>query len=264
MIRLTTSLSLSTEDTDDLQRRQMAVTSCGDYAAQVALADKHWAGKPSALFKRVRKALAQVCPGAQRCCYCEDSCADEIEHIRPKNWFPDQVFDPENYLFACGPCNSPKGNAYAIVDARGQLIEAKRGKGVAVCAPPAGQEALLHPRLDDPAEYFFLDLENTFLFKPRRVLDSVRRKRAEYTLDVLRLNKDVLTEGRREAFGDFLGRLESYGRAFRKGASADQLQRRRQEVLKKQHITVWREMQRQAHTPLLKPLFALVPGAEKW
>lgn len=37
------------------------------------------------IFADVRRVLDEMCSGPRRCGYCEDSCADEIEHIRPKD-----------------------------------------------------------------------------------------------------------------------------------------------------------------------------------
>ncbi len=69
-------------------------------------------------FKVVRATLETMCSGARRCCYCEDSCADEVEHIRPKDLYPELVFAWENYLYACGPCNGPKQNKFHVFHRR--------------------------------------------------------------------------------------------------------------------------------------------------
>ena len=49
--------------------------------------------------------------------YCEDSVADEVEHFRPKDLYPDVVFAWRNYLYACGQCNGGKNNRFSIVRA---------------------------------------------------------------------------------------------------------------------------------------------------
>lgn len=265
MIQLTPALQLSPADDAALRSLQQQVDAAATYPDQVALAASKWASKQKDLFQRVRDELAKSCPGARRCNYCEDSAADEIEHIRPKSWFPDQTFQPDNYLFSCGPCNSPKGNAYAVVTAAGQLDEAVRTRRGPVVPPPVGQEALLHPRYDNALDYLVLDLTNTFHFRPRQGLSTVDYLRADYTIRVLGLNKrDLLPEAREEAFKDFSGRLANYHLASRAGATPAELAQQQAEVLKKQHISVWREMQRQASAPWLQPLFALVPGADQW
>ncbi|WP_133272473.1 HNH endonuclease [Hymenobacter radiodurans] len=265
MIRLAIPLPLSSSDRLQLAALQQLVNNGANYHSQVILADQKWNSKSATLFSRVRSALESTCPGARRCGYCEDSLADEVEHIRPKSWFPDQTFDPNNYLFACGPCNGPKHNNYAVVDTSGVINEAQRLRNALATPPPAGQEALLHPRHDNPAEFFFLDLTDTFEFKPRRTLNAQQRERALYTIRILRINKDPLQQARKEAFQDFAGRLKSYYMAQQNNGSLSQLNHMRAELLRKQHITVWREMQRQISAlPFLQSLFNLVPGAASW
>lgn len=265
MIRLTTPLLLDSTDEQALRTIQQVVDSGTDYATQVGLAVRKWRTKPVALFQRVRQALEVTCLGALRCSYCEDSMADEIEHVRPKSWFPEQTFDTTNYLFACGPCNGPKNNSYAAVSHSGQLLVAHRVKNSTPMPPPTGQEALLHPWHDEPSDFFFLDLTNTFEFKPRQSLTPQQLARALYTLEVLHINKDPLLKARKEAFYDFAGRLKSYYLACQNNDPLPHLQLMREELLRKQHITVWREMQRQSTAlSLLTPLFQLVPGAESW
>ncbi|WP_143080360.1 hypothetical protein [Hymenobacter arizonensis] len=89
--------------------------------------------------------------------------------------------------------------------------------------------------------------------------------RALYTLQVLNTNKDPLLKARKGAFHDFAGRLKSYYLACQNNVSLPHLHLMRDELLRKQHITVWREMQRQSTSlSLPTPLFQLVPGAESW
>lgn len=267
MIQHTIPLSLTLADHQQLRNLQQLVDVESDYANRVELARQKWNNKPSTLFERIRTALADIClgGGTRRCSYCEDSLADEIEHIRPKNWFPNQVFDPLNYLFACGPCNGPKNNQYAVVSSSGIITEAVRTRGSVILPPPLGQEALLNPWEDNPADFFFLDLQNTFEFKPKASLNNHDATRAAYTLRILKINKDPLNSARRAAFSDFAGRLKEYHLALRDNESLAALMRMQSELLLKQHITVWHEMQRQANQHIsLQRLFRLVPGAIHW
>lgn len=265
MIHLVIPLPLSQIDIQNLQALQQQVDAEPTYERQVITVGKQWNSKPIALFQRVRAALEVTCTGARRCTYCEDSAADEVEHIRPKNWFPDQAFQPSNYLFACGPCNGPKNNKYAVVDYIGNITEAIRAKNAPVLPPPVGQEALLNPWHDDASRFFYLDLINTFEFQPKSTLNLQDHRRAVYTRDTLRINKDFLTKARKEAFDDFAGRICRYYKAERDHEPPAVLAMMRQELLKKQYITVWREMQRQYTTyPHLQKLFSLVPGIEHW
>ena len=59
--------------------------------------------KENRTFAAVRKELADLCSGSRRCMYCDDSVADEVEHFRPKDLYPEVVFAWMNYLYACGP-----------------------------------------------------------------------------------------------------------------------------------------------------------------
>lgn len=216
MIQHTVPLFLSVADRKSLQDLQQLVDSGITYADRVSLARQKWDSKSGTLFGRIRIALADICVGSKtrRCSYCEDSLADEIEHIRPKSWFPDQVFDPLNYLLACGPCNGPKNNQYAIVSDSGVLTEAFRARNSTISPPPVGQEALLNPWYDNPSDFFFLDLMNTFEFKPRASLSTHDATRASYTLKVLNINKDPLNSARGAAFRDFAARLKEYHSAL--------------------------------------------------
>ena len=90
---------------------QQEVDASGSYAQRVAAAKelfpRHSRGdRPP--FREVRQALAAMCSGLARCMYCEDSRADEFEHVHPKDLYPGVVFAWENFLFACGRCNVAK------------------------------------------------------------------------------------------------------------------------------------------------------------
>ena len=76
----------------DLQALQDSVNQQADYAAQVAYAKGSWDNKPRGLFARLKPQLAAPLSGNGRCVYCEDSWADEIEHMRPKDFFPEQTY----------------------------------------------------------------------------------------------------------------------------------------------------------------------------
>src|SRR5947209_3962867 len=52
-------------------------------------------------FRVVRLKLVEMCSGARRCCYCEDSFANQVEHIKPKDLYPGETFKWRNYVYAC-------------------------------------------------------------------------------------------------------------------------------------------------------------------
>src|SRR5690242_775517 len=96
---------LSTESAAKLAQYQRAIDDEPDYTKRVELADarfKQYNRRENPTFAEVRRTLDEMCSGACRCMYCEDSAADEVEHHRPKNLYPDRVFLWENYLYACG------------------------------------------------------------------------------------------------------------------------------------------------------------------
>lgn len=208
-----------------------------------------------------------MCSGAQRCAYCEDSVADEVEHIKPKDLYPESVFVWENYLYACGPCNGPKNNQFAVFSSMAeQFTDVTRGRKALVVPPEEGDPVLINPRIENPLDFLYLDLVDTFYFLPRLGLDTKKQKRADYTIDILRLNaKDYLVEARAEAFGSYRARLSEYISDKASGVKGTHLDKRVKAQQRMQHPTVWREMQRQQKLiPALKYLFDLAPEAASW
>jgi uncharacterized protein (TIGR02646 family) len=252
-----------------LKRYQAEVNSERDYARRVEVAAVKFATynrATNSVFDGVRRTLDAMCSGARRCMYCEDSAADEVEHHHPKNLYPDLVFVWENYLYACGPCNGPKSNRFAIF--RGdELQEIGRGRRSPVSRPPAGNSALLDPRTEDPLGYLMLDIAgNTFRFVSLAEPGSRAAKRAEYTLDVLGLNRrELLPRARREAYLSYRARIVEFGHKRDGGANEKELTLLIDALGNMQHPTVFHEMRRQRElVPELKKLFKKVPEALNW
>ncbi|MBL0018808.1 MAG: HNH endonuclease [Bacteroidetes bacterium] len=65
-------------------------------------------------FVDIKDCLAAMCPGRMRCCYCEDSAAEGIDHIAPKALFPQSTFAWSNYIYACAVCNKKKSDTWAL------------------------------------------------------------------------------------------------------------------------------------------------------
>ncbi len=200
-------LVLPTAARQTLQTYQREVDGEPTYFHRVEAADRLFKSRnnlSNRTFRVVRSKLHEMCSGARRCCYCEDSCADEIEHVRPKSLYPERVFVWENYLYACGPCNGPKNNRYAVF---------------------VGKRKRLVPRSENPLDYMELDLLETFRFVPTAEEGTVDYLRADYTIKVLRLNdRDVLPEARRCAFGSYRARLHEYRSRKHAGTSLGALQ----------------------------------------
>lgn len=269
MIRLP-DIPLSTSALHQLERWQAEVDARANYAERVDFARQKFAQRNTAknkTFVEVRRALTEICAGARRCGYCEDSAADEVEHIWPKDLYPELVFAWRNYLYACGPCNGPKNNRFAVFP-RGarKPVEVGRRAGAPIKPPRQGTPALIDPRHEDPLAFLMLDLRATFHFMPVAAKGSNDHARAEYTLNVLRLNaREFLPVARAEAFDGYRARLSEYVSLREQGAPRAELARRIHSIQHAAHPTVWKEMQRQHTLHLeLRSLFGKAPEALGW
>ena len=253
---------LSSELVGMLDKLQATIDALPDYAARVDAAKRGWESKPRERFEHIRETLRGMCAGEDRCMYCEDSSADEIEHVRPKSIYPDRTFRWTNYLLACGPCNGPKNNRFAVLSkTQRRIVEVTRRRGAPPTAPDAGRMMLIDPRVEDPMRYLILDLVFPFHYRPRRERCSLAQARAAYTIELLRLNRDPLPRRREQAYRTYRLRLEEYVAE----PDPEARKRHRAALLDLDHLTVWREMQRQhARIPELHRLFDQIPGAERW
>jgi uncharacterized protein (TIGR02646 family) len=207
-----------------------------------------------------------MCSGVRRCAYCEDSLADEVEHVRPKDLFPQVVFAWTNYVYACGPCNGPKGSHFAVFLAdASEPVDIGRRRGAPIVAPIDGAPVLIDPRTEDALQLIVLDLRDTCLFMPRAPRGTRDHTRAEYTIRILGLNRDALVAVRKAAYRDYEAHLRSYQHHRAGDLAPVDLSGLRDAVLRRQHPTVWREMQRQRERiPALQALFADAPDATTW
>jgi uncharacterized protein (TIGR02646 family) len=220
--------------------------------------------KTNAAFKVVRGNLAEMSGGTIRCNYCEDSNANQVEHIYPKNFYPEKCFVWENYCYACSPCNQPKSDLFAVFEnATGNEVNLKNiPKNT---PPPLGEALLVDPRADNPLDFLFLDTQSTFRFVPFK--DEVKDiRRAEYTIEILGLNsRNHLVRERQVAFGSFKARLFEYVTKKEAGATATILNSLIESLKGEHHQTVWHEMIRQRILhPELDDLFNRAPESLKW
>ena len=206
-----------------------------------------------------------------RFAYCEDSVADEVEHVAPKNLYPDKVFVWRNYVYACGPCNGKKNNHFAIFrHSDGHEIDItpprRRPLNWQPTEPPLGDPLLINPREENPLDYLWLDLSGTFRIDPLEDLDDPRlQRRAEYTRDELRLNRDILVRARRRTFTTMRATLSDYGNEKEGKNRQERLVEIKQTVAGYWHRTVWAEMIRQKVLyPEIAELFLRVPEALMW
>lgn len=223
--------------------------------------------RDNAVFAAVKNTLDRMCSGERRCAYCEDSMADEVEHVRPKDLYPQHVFAWPNYIYACGPCNGPKGNLYAVLPPGAAIpVEVARKPKDPVLPPADGEPALIDPRTEDATSFMLLDLRDTYRFTPLARKGTRKHERAAYTIKVLHLNdRDALTRARRAAYIDYVNFVRRYERDRDAQLATTHLQSLVGELRRRQHPTVWREMQRQREKiPELAELFAAVPEAATW
>jgi uncharacterized protein (TIGR02646 family) len=208
--------------------------------------------------RSVRETLAQMCSGLVRCCYCEDSLGHQVEHIWPKSWYPERTFVWHNFLFSCGVCNGRKNAKFAIIreQAVHELVRRRDGPRT---APPSGSAALIDPRREDPLDYLRIDLADTFFVLPRAGLDDLARRRADYTIGLLDLNRrEVLLAARRQACRNYSLRTREY--ASLAPDTAESTRRRLlDEIGRLHHRMVWEEMKRS--TDLVEGLRAQLDAA---
>lgn len=251
-----------------LNNLQSGIDSLPTYEAKVAAAKAQFASQRStAAFRQVCSVLRAMCSGACRCCYCEDSCADEVEHIKPKSFYPEEVFVWNNYLYACGPCNSPKADKFAVFcSSTGAQVDLVRKPADPIVPPTLGEPVLINPRTENPLKYLFLDLLGTFLFLPIATEGTKDYERATYTIATLRLNaRDILLEAREEAYHSYRARLSEYITEKLNGVPQQKLDLRIQALKRMGHPTVWKEMQRQHKSiPELMTLFGQASEALNW
>ncbi|MEL5274839.1 hypothetical protein [Serratia marcescens] len=236
------------ETIDHLSAKQLDINSEVNYSDKVDKAKVLWGNKSKKHFSEVRIILDSMCVGSRRCNYCEDSVADEVEHIKPKNIYPECCFLSDNYLYSCGPCNGPKNDFYAVLDVNGNVVEVSRGKNSPVVPPQGGVDVLINPRVEDPLEYIILDF-NTFLFTAMPGKTAEEIERAKYTIKILGLNsRDYLINARKHAFSSYLDSLELYVRKKQEGVENDELLARKHELSRRHHPTIWHEMKRQRNS----------------
>lgn len=248
---------------------QRGVDNAGAYGDRVAKAKKSWKSynrKSNPTFTSIKKHLYEMGPPGRRCAYCEDSFADEVEHIVPKDWVPALAFGWVNYLYGCGPCNGPKSNRYGVIRHDDEVQEVSRKRGDPLVPPPDLPSALIDPRSEDPQDFMELDLNGTFLFLPRENVSARDQARADFTLEVLHLNdRESLVDARRAYFSNYRAHLrDAAARRTQDGAEAE-LGEMQEAVAMSYHRTVWAEMIRQRDDfDELARLFAAVPEALGW
>ena len=244
-----------------LEEYQSDVDGKCEYAKRVAAGKRLFKSrntKRNRTFTVVRETLSEMCRGPRRCMYCEDSVADEVEHFRPKDLYPEVVFVWMNYLYACGPCNTKKNSRFFVIDPDTKnVVDATRPREAPVEPPPDGNPVLIDPRREDPFAFLMIDLRDTFEFTPTADTGTVNHERAVRTIEVLELNaRDYLVKARERAFRSYWALLVDYGQQTEPGAKRARLNA----IRDSSHPSVWWEMKRQRmFLEGLAELFAKAP-----
>lgn len=214
--------------------------------------------RSNALWMAVKTCLVDAGDGVGSCHYCERSKSGEIEHIRPKNHYPNEAFDFANYVFSCGDCNRLKGDRWAVcepgLDKPTHLRKTK--KGVAPTEPPLGENLFLDLRTEDPLDFYYLDID-TGKVVDRPDIKGVALMKATYTRELLDLNsersrksnsdkeKDALLRARRNHARNLIRLVEDYSRKVGKGASPSELKALTNELTETPFRMVWYQMVKQ-------------------
>jgi uncharacterized protein (TIGR02646 family) len=231
-----------------------------EIAEKITESENLWKNKISNKeFKEIRKELAQMSFGNNRCCYCEDALAYTIEHFYPKAVYPEKTFIWDNYLYICGECNSNKNAKFPIF-----INEEKTHINFATVDNKNESYVLLNPRFDNPLNFIWLDLE-TFVFVADELDNQTTRYlRASNTLEVLNLDSEeraeTLRNQRRIAFKNYANMVEVYKTHKEKCETKVEIDANEQEfknyIQEMSHPTVWEEMKRQCKFyPFLQKLF---------
>ena len=95
-------------------------------------------------------------------------------------------------------------------------------------------------------------------------IPRINRERADFTIETLKLNRDVLLEARANAFGTYRARLYEY-LGKREHATNQDIVDLVNDLKTTPHPCVWEEMKRQhALIPELDELFSEAPEALNW
>ncbi len=167
-------IALSDATLEFLQRnRTDKVAKKRTFPKRTAEAKRLWRYKNNKAFREIRTNLKKMCTGLERCMYCEGGQATDIEHFFPKSGYPQYAYTWENYLLACGVCNSDyKGDAFPLDE--------------------SGSPLLIDPTKDDPREHIRLTP------KTGKFIDLSRK--GEESIRVYGLNRPNLEKGRRSTW----------------------------------------------------------------
>lgn len=122
------------------------------------------------------------------CCpYCEIEISlnnSQIEHIKPKDKFPELLIDYDNLIACClerKRCGNSKANKW--------------------------EELFINPVTENPEDYFEYDIKTGKIIPIFK--DGEKYEKAEYTIDLLNLNENILCEIRKVFIINYTKNIET-------------------------------------------------------
>lgn len=292
------SSTISPNTQTHLNNQQADINSQASYEEQVQRAASLWNSKEASIAKKaafieIKAKLTENAVGDHYCGYCEHNLHSDIEHIYPKGLYPNKAFVWENYMWACKKCNSGlKLDKFKIFNPLGSstIEDITPQHHPRTYIQPSNEDSVfINPRVDDPFNYLFLDLQSGVLVTHPNLTIPKDIERADYTLELLKID---LTEGlikaRIDARKSFISSLRRYIKAknstsfaeleacmeelqpvtflhsleFEKTKTCLSIQK---DIITRNHPTVWKEMQRQyLQITKLTELFSQAPEALEW
>jgi len=146
----------------------------------------------------VLAALKRMAGAHQRCMYCVNSEAGDIEHFRPKTPYPEHMYRWENLLLCCGICGRKKGNQFPMAD---------------------GQPLLIDPTSENPWEYLDFDPGTGNIVPRVEPISGDEAPKGRETVRVFQLEKrQALANGYKRTFNRLKELVEELlGREFAEG-----------------------------------------------
>jgi uncharacterized protein (TIGR02646 family) len=215
-------LPLSQETLAFLQQRTDEVAKAGDMASRI---EQLWKLQNNKAFQEVRRTLAEMASGIERCMYCEDSKGTAIDHFWPKADYPDRAFTWLNYMLACSECNSKKSKRFPL--------------------DPQGAPLLLNPVEEEPLDHL--------AFSPSTGKYETLTPRGEESQNVYGLDRSTLVMGRQVTWVVLKALLSSYSKHLAVG-DAEEAEKQRNAVKQLQFSGVFAAFLRISQGPAARVL----------
>lgn len=136
--------------------------------------------RQSAPLRPVVGLLRSMVGERERCMYCLDSHATDVEHFWPKSKYPEKMFCWNNLLIACSGCERYKGDQFPLAE---------------------GQPLLVDPTAEDPWVYLDFDPQNGNIVARWDAERGVPCPKGQTTVELLCLDRrEALAVGYRKTY----------------------------------------------------------------